>query len=268
VLVVLPGLLAPLGCAGWQLNYPSMPVKRPAPTPSPVAPASITSKELSADQAAHLCLTTARRLEKKGYTTEAILLYERVRVYNPNLRTVSHRLAVLYDLQGETRRAEAEYRRALHEQPGNAEVHNDLGYFCYRHGRLKRAEEALRHAVALNPGCRCAWVNLGEMLAQEGRMEESYRAFARVLRPAEVCSNVGVLLVQQGRTREARGVLRQAVALDPTLAQPRAFLCILPASPGDTTLLPSIAPNTLPEPKEIELPSIAPNTLPEPKEIE
>jgi Flp pilus assembly protein TadD len=95
-------------------------------------------------------------------------------------------------------------------------------------------------------------VNLGEVLAQEGRMEESYRAFARVLRPAEACSNVGVLLAQQGRTREARGVLRQAVALDQTLAQPRAFLCILPASPGDTTLLPSIAPNTLPEPKEIE----------------
>jgi Tfp pilus assembly protein PilF len=226
-----------------------MVVKRPAP----VAPASAASMELSSDQAAHLCLTTARRLEKKGYTVEAIQLYERARVYNPDLRTVSHRLAVLYDLQGETRRAEAEHRRALREQPGNAEVYNDLGYFCYRHGRLKRAEEALRHAVTLNPGCRCAWVNLGEVLAQEGRLEESYRAFARVLRPAEAYSNVGVLLAQQGRRREACGVLRQAVALDPTLAQPRAFLRALPASPAATTLLPpSIAPNTPPEPKEIE----------------
>jgi Flp pilus assembly protein TadD len=120
-------------------------------------------------------------------------------------------------------------------------VLNDLGYFHYRHGRMKLAEEALRSAVKLNPRCQCAWINLGQVLACEGRVEESYQAFARVLRPAEAYSNVGVLLARQGRTAEARSALQRAAALDPTLEQPQAFLSALPSTPSG---LPEIARGT------------------------
>jgi Tfp pilus assembly protein PilF len=198
-------------------------------TPQPAAQPVAT---FNSQQAALLCRTTGEGLEKQGYTAEATRQYENARAHDPQLKGVSRRLAVLYDLQGDTQRAEAEYQRALTEHPGDAELLNDLGYFHYRHDRVKDAEKWLRNAVSVDPNCRCAWINLGQVLARQKRFDESFQAFAHVLRPAEAYSNLGVLLAKQGRTEEARTAFQQAANLDPTLKQPKAFLGALSRSPA------------------------------------
>jgi Tfp pilus assembly protein PilF len=225
-LALMLGLSASLGCMNGQYSMPTMMVP---PQPSAAAP---PVGELSSAQAAQLCLTAGESLEMKGFPAEAIRQYENARQHDAGLRSISRRLAVLYDLQGDTRRAETEYQRALREQSSDAELLNDFGYFHYRHDRMQAAETWLRNAITVNPDYTPAWINLGQVLARQGHVEESYQSFAHVLRPAEAYSNLGVLLAKQGRTNEARRALQQAVTLDPTLEQPRAFLKALPSSTG------------------------------------
>lgn len=239
-LALLLALGASLGCTSWPCGISQTLVPTQPAGPGP-------GGELPPAQAAQLCLTAGEGLEKKGFTAEAIHQYENARQHDPQVRTVARHLAVLYDLQGDVTHAEPEYLRALQEQSGDAELLNDFGYFHYRHGNLEAAENWLRNAVTVNPNCACAWINLGQVLARKGRNEESYQAFAHVLRPAEAYSNLGVLLAKQGRTAEARSALQQAIALDPGLAQPRAFLNALPSTPN---LLPSgITHSAAPAPK-------------------
>jgi len=263
------GLLASLGCANGRLGRP---VTTTVQCPPPAGGSA--SSELTPSQAAQLCLTTAEALEKKGYAAEAIRQYENARKHDPQMRSVSRRLAVLYDLQGDPRQAEAEYLRAQQEQPGDAELLNDLGYFHYRHDHLSTAETWLQNAIAVDPNCHRAWINLGQVLAKQGRPEESYQAFARVLRPAEAYSNLGVLLAKQGRATEARTALQHALQLDPTLKQPQAFLNVLanapsPLPPGITHVppAPSIEPRA-PAPPAVVMtpppPPARPRTLPPP----
>lgn len=246
-LALLLGLLAPLGCARWQY------LVSPAIVPPPSA--AVSGGELSAAQGAQLCLTAGEALEKKGFIAEASQQYENARKHNPQARTVARHLAVLYDLQGDTPRAEAEYKLALQEQSGDAELLNDFGYFHYRHNHLQAAESWLRNAVTVNPSCACAWINLGQVLARQGRAEESYQAFAHALRPAEAYSNLGVLLAKQGRTAEARRALQEAVTLDPRLEQPRAFLNALPPTPA--LLPPTIRHSAAPARPKPAMPTVS-----------
>jgi Tfp pilus assembly protein PilF len=224
-------------------------------------------------------VTAGEALEKKGFSAEAIRQYENARTQYPPARGAARHLAVLYDLQGEATRAETEYTQALKEQPRDAELLNDFGYFHYRHNHLQTAENWLRIAVMVNPNCQCAWVNLGQVLACQGRSDESFQAFSHVLRPAEAYSNLGVLLAKQGRTAEARRALEQALALEPGLQQPRAFLHALtggaprPLPPGITSN-PPLAPTPIAKqpapvaplaPRFLETPRPALSVIPRPE---
>jgi len=183
--------------------------------------------ELPPDQAAELCLATARAMEDKGHDELAIAEYERALQANPRLTSVVRRLAVLYDRQGDEEHALAAYAQALRAHPKDADLLNDAGYFHYERGEEKEAEKYLRQALAINPRHRRAWINLGLVLGQQRRYEESYQAFAKVLTPAEARSNVGVILVEHGKYRAARVAFCKALAAQPDLKQARAVLDVL-----------------------------------------
>jgi Tfp pilus assembly protein PilF len=263
VLMLVTGLAAPAGCCmRWQCFSPQMFIQAP-----PASKAHLDG-DLTPAQAAQLCLAAGEDLEKRGFTAEAIRQLENARQNDPTARGVSRHLAVLYDLQGEATRSEAEYRRAVEEQPTNAELLNDFGYFHYRHNHVQQAENWLRTALRVDASCARAWVNLGQVLACQGRCDESYRAFAQVVRPAEAYSNVGVLLAKHGHSVEARRALEQAIALEPSLQQPRAFLRALngnmpaPLPPGLTAKTP--APAAKPAPPLAPLAPSLPLPLPPP----
>jgi Tfp pilus assembly protein PilF len=242
LLALLSGLLTTVGCVNCRSCAPPTVAVTCRSQPAPRTPAALPGL-----QAAQLCAAAGEALEQKGYHAEAIQQFESARQHSPQVRGVARHLAVLYDLQGESARAEAEYTSALQEQPNDATLLNDMGYFHYRHDRLQPAEDWLRKATAADPNCHCAWINLGQVLARQGRLEDSYEAFAHVLRPAEAYSNLGVLLAKQGRTAEARSALQQAQTLDPSLEQPRAFLRALPSAPG---LLPPGLTHATPPPPD------------------
>jgi Tfp pilus assembly protein PilF len=227
LLPLLLGLLVPLGCARCRSclqNYSC--------TTCASCSAEAADSGLPPRQAALLCLATARALEKDGNRAEAIAQYEKARTHDPQLKSVAQRLAILYDLQGDTQLAGAEYQRALHESPHDAELLNNFGYFHLRNGDLSMAEHWLRQAIMEDPSKPRPWVNLGETLARQGQFEESYNAFTRVLRPAEAHCNLGVVFARLGRVAEAQQAFQLALSLDPSLRQAQEFLNALSRGPA------------------------------------
>jgi Tfp pilus assembly protein PilF len=224
-LLAVIGVLVPVGCQSLPLvgngDPPPLSVKADAPATS-AAPA-----ELPPEQAAQVCLATARELEKSGYQAEAIRGYEKARQADPRLAGVARRLAVLYDKQGDHSRAAVEYHTALQQAPHDADLLCDFGYFHYERGDYDEAEKWLRKSIEAKPEHQKAWVNLGLTLGRRGREAESIEAFTKVVPPAQAHYNLGMVLGSEGRTEEAKKALRQALALDPDLRPARAALAKL-----------------------------------------
>jgi Tfp pilus assembly protein PilF len=228
LLVALTGLVS---CAGF--DHKTTPEGK---TLSPAAPLRSAGKELTAEQTVEVSWAAAEELKKQGLEADALTHYEKVRQHDPQHADLAWRLAVLYDRQGNTSRAAAEYERALRADPHNSDLLNDVGYFHLQRDDLPQAEQRLKEAVARSPSNERAVVNLGVVLARQGRADESLACFARVLPPAQARCNVGLILAQLGRTEEARRHLQEALRLDPTLAQAKAFLAALdrPIHPAET----------------------------------
>ncbi len=219
-----------VGCAHSGLG----PAKLPVLSKSSAQPPEIAKApqgELPPKEAARACMVAAEELHKNGYLQQAALLYEKARANDPSLKSVAHRLAVLYDAQGDSTRAMMEYNRALAADPKNPDLLSDLGYYHYERGNYAEAEKSLRKALAANPNHQKANSNLALVLAAQGRFDESYAAFSKVVGPAAAYSNVGVLLAKQGRYAQAKQAFHQALAADAALQQPKAFLQYLENHP-------------------------------------
>ena len=182
------------------------------------------AEELPPKEAARACMAAAEQLQNGGHIEQAIELYEKARTHDPSLKSIAHHLAVLYDAQGDSARSLAEYNKAIESEPKNADLLSDLGYYYYKRSNLNEAEQSLRKALAVDAKHPKALSNLGLVLAAEGRFDESFEAFSKVVGPAAAHSNVGVLLAKQGRYDQARQAFQQALALDASLEQPKAFL--------------------------------------------
>jgi Tfp pilus assembly protein PilF len=183
--------------------------------------------ELPPKEAARACLVAAEELQNSGHVEQAIALYEKARNNDPNLKAVSHHLAVLYDAQGDSTKSLAEYQKAVEGDPKNANLLSDFGYYYLERGNLAEAEQWLRKALAIDPNHQKALSNLAMVLAGQGRFDDSFQTFAKVVGPAAAHSNVGVLMAKQGHYDQAKQAFHQALATDPTLPQPKAFLAYL-----------------------------------------
>ncbi len=115
----------------------------------------------------------------------------------------------------------------MESDPKDPSLLSDLGYYYFERGNLAEAERSLRQALAIDPNHQKALSNLGLVFAGEGRLDESFQAFSKVVGPAAAHSNLGVLLAKQGRYDQARQAFHQALAMDATLPQPKAFLAYL-----------------------------------------
>ncbi len=181
-------------------------------------------EELPPKDAARACLVAADEMQNGGHIEQAIALYEKARSKDPSLKSVSHHLAVLYDAEGDSVRSLSEYKKAVEADPKNPSLLSDFGYYYYERENQAEAEKSLRKALEIDPAHVKALCNLGLVLAAEGRFDESFDAFSKAVGPAAAHSNLGVLLAKQGRYDQAKRAFHQALALDPTLTQPRAFL--------------------------------------------
>jgi Tfp pilus assembly protein PilF len=199
--------------------------------------AAAQTPNISRKRAAELSLETAFQIEKSGYEKAAIEQYEKARQLDPKLTQVAHRIAVLYDRQGDFPRAASEYKKALEARPKDADLLNDMGYHCYQRGDWSGAETWLREALAINPKHQRAWINLGMALTRQGKTKDGFEAFAKVVSPAEAKSNLGMILAQRGQYEDAKQAFRESLALEGDSPLTRAALARLEKPATETTAM-------------------------------
>jgi predicted CXXCH cytochrome family protein len=146
-------------------------------------------------------------------------------------------LGALHEDQGDARRAEAAYRRALEILPQFWPARANLAHLLNARGRNREAEDVLRQAIAYSPDNGEAYYSLGLLLAEDDRVSEAVdelASAARLLPRARVLYNYGIALQQLGRLAEAEDALLAGDRLsprDPALLHALAVLYAQRAEP-------------------------------------
>lgn len=119
----------------------------------------------------------ARRLEENGPVEEAIQEYKRLTNEHPSEATPFHRLAVLYDKNGQSEKSARHYLTAMHLAPKDIGILCDYGYSRYLQGDLHLAESTLREVITRDSNMKRAHNNLALVLARQGKDQDAIEAF-------------------------------------------------------------------------------------------
>lgn len=124
-------------------------------------------------------LASARRFQRQGEYERAIQLYTQWTETFPSDAESLHNLAVLQDKHGDPEKSARSYLQAIHFAPQDADLLCDYGYSRYIQGDYLQAEETLRKAIKLDPTLTRAHTNLGLVLVRQGKDDEAFGVFEK-----------------------------------------------------------------------------------------
>jgi tetratricopeptide (TPR) repeat protein len=178
---------------------------------------------------------------QRGDLDGAIAAYsEAVRV-EPTHVLANYNLGTALREKGRVNEAERHFREALRGRPDYIEAHINLGSTLVEQGRLDEAIDEFRAALNGQPGGTVpleqlqvqAYMHLGNALARKNAWNEAIAAYesALQLNPDYYRAhyNLGLVLQQRGRVRDAAEHFRRTLALKPDHEGARRALA---ASPG------------------------------------
>lgn len=220
------------GLSGCSMLRQAIPITSAVGTPD-----AIRQVELSSEQQANVCLQTALQLAASEKDEHAIAQFRKARTLDPELTGIAHPLAVLYDRQGQFSFAEREYLRAMKEGRPSADLLNDFGYFRYSQGALEAATGLLTQAKAMAPDHAQATVNLAMVHAARGDTEAAVELFSQSVGSAAAHQNMGLLLLQQGKKKDALAHFEKASRLDPSMEIAAALIPELESTSVQATQL-------------------------------
>ncbi len=202
-------------------------MKRPEPQPPPRNAQAIFRDAVSCHQA--------------GRIHDAISLYERVLLLQPDFADAHNNLGAALAAQGRTGDAIAHFQRAVTLNPDYAAAHNNLGAALASTGRVDEATAHFGRARALSPGHPDANNNLGVALLRQGKIEEAVAHCERVLavNPSDIEAHntLGAGLEYQGKFQESEAHYRLAIAVRPDCAKAHYNLSAIKTfRPGDADL--------------------------------
>jgi len=160
---------------------------------------------------------------------------------NPGSGQAHYMLGDLLSEQGRVDEAIVHYQEALAIQPGDPYAHNNLGNALRQKGQVAEAVAHYRKALELLPNLAWANCNLGAIFLQQGQADEAIAQFQQALqtgllqfnRPmyapagmAKIHSLLGRALVRKGRVAEAMTHYREALAIQPDLAEAHYQLAV------------------------------------------
>jgi tetratricopeptide (TPR) repeat protein len=97
------------------------------------------------------------------------------------------------------------------------DILNDIAYLHYFQDRRDAAETVLRRALRIQPNDPAICSNLGMLLGEQGRDRQALMTFRRSGTDAEAHANMGFVYVQRGDFERARESYRRALSLDRNL---------------------------------------------------
>jgi len=165
-------------------------------------------------------LGAALSKQQRGLVADAEAAYRAALTETPGDADVLHLLASNLMLQGRNAEAVALLERVIALQPQCVEAYYNLAGALNALGQYPQAVLRLERVLALRPDFAEAWNNLGNTLKAAGRLDEAERSYRRALelRPAfaEAVYNLGNLLHLGGRVAEAIECYRSAFTLQPS----------------------------------------------------
>ena len=152
-------------------------------------------------------------------------------------RAEKFKQAIFYQKSDELKKAEAQYRELLKEDPLDAEVHNNLGSIYQELGQYEKAEAEFRKAMLLKPDYLKARNNWGVSLYKMGNLEGALRELQAVLeinpRDIQSLTNLGVVAKKLGDLSKASEAFQKVLQIDATHAEAHYNLAILLEEEGE-----------------------------------
>ena len=146
-----------------------------------------------------------------------------IAVADPDSAELHEAMARELAKQGETDRAIAAYREALHIDPQLPAAHTDLGDLLYhsQDEQLKAsAPSEFQKALDVNPKDEKAELALGVIAAERGDLETAYADDSHALQldphDADACTELAKVLIQMEKNDEARQLLERALTIEPS----------------------------------------------------
>jgi Tfp pilus assembly protein PilF len=146
---------------------------------------------------------------------------------HPNSFRAHHNLGRVYQRRGQREMARRAYQRALkcenlHSKGEKGITYFNLGFLAYEANEMDKAMAFYLKALQTDRCCPGAHNNLAGLLSETGapaeRILEELMMAVECNQPIEVplaLSNLGVLLVKEGRADEAVSALQRSLRLDP-----------------------------------------------------
>ncbi|AKS41072.1 tetratricopeptide repeat-containing sulfotransferase family protein [Wenzhouxiangella marina] len=199
------------------------------------------------------------RALQQGRAAEALALCNQGLGSRPGDHRLLHWRGLARLQLGELKGAEGDLRQAIKQAPDRAHYHSNLGEALRRQGRVEEGVAAVRQALAIQPDLRSARINLAVGLLKLEQPDEALQAMAGLepvdaqllalradaerqrARPSQAVglylkaleldpdhvhshSNLGPLLIAQGRWDDALAHCQRAVELAPDQALPLSNL--------------------------------------------
>lgn len=149
----------------------------------PVEPPSVSNSEDSFQKLIEKDFSEAMAKAKALEATnpeEASRAYQVLTEDYPNRFEPYHRLALLFENEGDDEAAIALYEEAMRKNPTDAAFFNDFGWYSYTQNELVNAEVLLRKANLLAPNTPKYMVNLAVVVAELGRWDDAFALFMKV----------------------------------------------------------------------------------------
>ena len=194
------------------------------PHPSTEKAPDPISLSVSAKPSDDLHLGLARMAERNGDLAKAEDHYRKALELAPKNAEALMGYAHMLDRQQKLAQAGELYRMTVEAYPGNPSAHNDLGICCARQGKLEEAAASLEKAVQLGPNQARYRNNLATVLVQSNRLDDAFVHLSAVHPEAVAYYNLGFLLHGAGDRTAAIRLFQEALSVDPSLTQARAWL--------------------------------------------
>jgi tetratricopeptide (TPR) repeat protein len=149
-----------------------------------------------------------------------IVLYNQTLELSPDAYSIQNNLGAVYWKAGDDDKAERAWRGVFARNPDDPLTLNNLGLLANRRHQYGEAKAFFQHAIELNPGAAELHLNLAEtyqFMGMPDLAEPQFRA-AVALSPLDTRARneLGQLLVEKGRMREAEEQFRASVHGRPT----------------------------------------------------
>ena len=161
-------------------------------------------------------------LHHTGRLEEAIAAYRQAIALKPDHADAHGNIALAFLTLDRAAEALPFARAQVARVPASAPAHTTLSSILSALGAAAAAVEAARIATRLDPSDVDAWLQLGQALGEDGQIDaavESHRkALALMPENPEVLVALAISLQEGGQRAEARRMIDQALAKDPTSA--------------------------------------------------